>query len=116
MKRIHEIKVLLKNVEGRSKGEIAKGLMATSFPEGNLQIMEAVAQTCSDIAKEYAAEKISKKKWLCSMVQLNMAYLQLEGVQEDGSDTSLNILIRRKLKRHLSPDLLNDPRLVHALE
>jgi hypothetical protein len=95
---------------------ILEKLEQSSFPEGNLQIMEAVAATYADMAREHDVVELPKKQWLHGMITLNMAYIQLGGEPSQPGDTGLNLLVRRKLMGRLSPGLLSDPRLIHSLE
>jgi hypothetical protein len=114
--RLRAAKRLLSDVDSRSFSETLQDLQKTSFSEGHLQVLEAVAQTYAEIAREYDVETPERKKWLYGMVQLNLAYLQLGGGEEQATASALNTLIQRKLLRHLPPETLSDPRLVQPLE
>jgi hypothetical protein len=115
LERVRSAKTILAEVDERSLQELEKELSATDFPEGHLQILEAVAATYREMLEEYEATTQGRKEWLHSMILLNMAYFQFGGNSEE-NDTGLNIVIRRKLKKHLSVQLLADPRLFHSLE
>ena len=113
--RVQEVKKLLGAVEPRPVDAIVEELSRSRFPEGQLQILEAVAQTYRDMLIEFTDKSKDKKEWLYSMVRLNMAFFQFGGSSEQ-NDTGLNITIRRKLKKYLSPELLANPKLFYSLE
>ena len=112
--RVKICKNLLQEADLKSLDETVEELEQARNPEQNLQILEAIALTYSEISKEQKVEAKADKEWLHSMVALNMAYLQLGG-GEGGRDTALNRLIRGKLKEHLSTALLHDPELFHSV-
>lgn len=117
IERVQACKRLLREVDFKSLPMTIAELEHTSYPEENLQVMEAVAMTYADIVKEHSVDDDENKKWLHGMIMLNMAYLQLGGDQYAvGGNAPLNRLIGRKLKEHLPPDLLNHPGLFHPLE
>ena len=115
MERVKAAKQLLGAADPRAVEEIADEFSKTRLTEGNLQIFEAVAQTYRDMLLEYPQAAQGKKEWLHSMILLNMAYFQFGGSSEE-NDSGLNITIRRKLKKYLSPELLADPNLFYSLE
>jgi len=114
IQRVKTAKGLLGAADPRTAGEIGDELSKGRFTEENLQIFEAIAQTYRDMVVEYNVGP-EKKEWLHSMILLNMAYFQFGGSSE-ANDTGLNIMIRRKLKQYLSPELLADPNLFYSLE
>lgn len=115
IERIKEAKKLLGSVDPRTVGDISAELSKTRFAEENLQILEAVAQTYRDMILEYEEVTNDKREWLHSMILLNMAYFQFGGSSEQG-DTGLNIVIRRKLRKYMSPELMANPNLFYSLE
>ena len=115
IERVKAAKQLLDAADPRTVKEIIEELSQTRFTEGNLQILEAVAQTYRDMLLEYPQAAQGKKEWLHSIIRLNMAYFQFGGSSEQ-NDSGLNITIRRKLKKYLSPKLLSDPNLFYSLE
>ena len=116
LERVMAVRELLQEADNKSLEETLEQLRASTYLEGNLQIMEAVAATYRDMVEEYQVEGQAKKEWLHSIVLLNMAYFQMGGSGEEENDTGLNIVIRRKLKQYLPADLLADRRLFHSLE
>jgi len=115
IERVKEAKNLLGPVEPRTTEEIVNELTAARFSEENLQILEAVAQTYRDMLIEYKEATNGKREWLHSVILLNVAFFQFGGSSEQ-NDTGLNIVIRRKLKKYLSPQLLSNRNLFYALE
>jgi len=113
--RVTVAKQLLGGADPRTVGAISAELAKSRHTEGDLQILEAVAKTYKEMITEYPQATQSKKEWLHSMVLLNMAFFQFGGNSE-ANDTGLNITIRRKLKKYLSPELLADPNLFYSLE
>lgn len=104
---------LLEGAQTKSVQEMSSDLEQSSSPEKHLQILEAVALTYSEIVQEQKIEEKDRKEWLHSMISLNMGYLQLGG---SGSGDPVHRMIQRKLKDHLSPQLLKDPELFQSLE
>lgn len=115
LNRLRTVRWILDEVDKRSFGEIVQDLQKTTFSEGHLQLLEAVAQTYKELLVDYQIAGLEKKKWLHGMIQLNLAYLQLGGAQQNTA-SALNALIQQKLLRHLPPETLSDPRLVQPLE
>jgi hypothetical protein len=117
LQRLVAVKQLLYSVDTKSLQQTIDELQKTRHPVINLQIKEAVAKTYADIVKEEDVSGQKKKEWLYSMVCLNMAYLQFGGaVGDKGGTTSLNRLIRRKLKAYLPLNVLNRPGFLYSLE
>ena len=114
--RVKVAKDLLRGVDGKSLEMTIQDIENSPYPEGNLQIFEAIASTYKEMLKEYNLPDQSQKEWLHSMVLLNMAYIQLAGEKTKKIDSRLNMLIRDKLKERLSDKLLKDPRIVQRIE
>jgi hypothetical protein len=106
----------LADVDKRSAQEIVNDLNAAKSPEGQLQILEAVAQTYRDMAAQYEVTSQARKEWLHSMILLNVAFYQFGGIDDDKSETMLNVAIRRKLKSYFSDDLMNRSGLFYSLD
>ena len=117
IERVRAVKALLYGIDTKSLQETIEELGKTRHPQINLQMREAMAKTYADIVREVNVEGQKKKEWLYSMVCLNMAYLQFGGGQgTPGSTTSLNRLIRRKLKEYLPPHALKQAGFLYSLE
>ena len=86
-------------------------------PQIQYFIKRAMANTYSDLVKEYNVKGEKKKEWLYSMVCLNMAYLQFGGDKgKYGSTTELNRLIRIKLIQYLPPEMLKQQGFLYSLQ
>ncbi len=118
LERVKVCKLILQDVDKKSLQQTNEELSRLSYPEENLQILEAMAKTYADIVREVKVEKQTQKEWLYSMIELNMGYLQLGGVKggDGGQDEPLNRRIRYKLRTYLPSELLNHPALFHSLE
>lgn len=117
IERVKALKMLLADADERPLEKIMEDLTQTPSPENNLLVLEGIAAAYADILKEYNVEGLERKKWLYSMVLLNMAYFQLGGADiERADEPGLNIVIRRKLKEYLPADLMTDPELFYSLE
>lgn len=117
IERVKVFKGLLDDVDKKSLRQTIEALEKTGNPPLYLQMREAMAKTYADIVREQNVEGQKKKEWLYSMVTLNMAYLQFAGTQDAaGHATSLNRLIRRKLKAYLPPDVFHQPGFHYSLE
>jgi len=114
--RIDQVRTLLADVDGRSAQEIIKDLNTTKSPEGQLQILEAIAQTYRDMVVEYDVTVQARKDWLHSMILLNVAFYQFGGMDDDQNETMLNVAIRRKLKSYFSAQLMESSGLFYSLE
>lgn len=101
--RVQQYKLMLKDVEPRPAKAIIAELVNSDHPMLNLQIKEAMAKTFTDIVREQNVEGEGKRKWLYSMVALNMANLQFGG---SSGNNPLNTMILRKLKKNLPPEVL----------
>lgn len=117
IQRVRAVKKLLYGIDTKSLRENITELEKTGRPEINLQIREAMAKAYTDIVREINVEGQKKKEWLYSMVCLNMAYLQFSGGQgNSGNTSSLNRLIRQKLKEYLPSDASKQPGFIYSLE
>lgn len=117
IERVKVVKTLLDGIDTKSLQETIDELEKTRHPQINLQIMEAMAKTYTDIVKEIDVKGQKKKEWLYSMVCLNMAYLQFGGSQgTSGSTSSLNRFIRQKLRQYLPLNALKQQGFLYSLE
>ena len=117
VERVKVCKNLLEEIDTKSLQRTINELEKSLDPEMNLQIMEAMARTYVDIVRENNVVELKNKQWLYSMITLNMANIQFGGgVDEESRDAPLNRLIQRKLKEHLSPELMNHPGFSKSVE
>jgi len=117
IQRVRAVKQLLDGIDTKSLQETIDELEKTRYPRINLEMREAMAKVYTDIVRQENVSGQKKKEWLYSMVCLNMAYLQFGGSQgAPGGTTSLNRLIRRKLKEYLPSNILNQPGFFYSLE
>ncbi len=117
IERVKVFKGLLDDVDKKSLRQTIEALEKTGNPPLYIQMREAMARTYADIVRDQNVEGQKKREWLYSMVALNMAYLQLGATQDAaGHTTSLNRLIRRKLKAYLPPDVFIQPGFHYSLE
>ena len=117
MGRLRSCKRLLGGVDTKSFEQSLFDLKHSSFPHENLQILEAMTKTYTEIVQEQNVVGQKKKEWLYSMVALNMAYLQLAGINATQSqDSPLDKLIRWKLKEHLPEGLKENKKIFHPLK
>ena len=115
--RLRVCKRLLAGVDGKSFEESLLDIEQSSSPHENLQILEAEAKVFAEIVQEQNVVGQKKKEWLYSMVTLNMAYLQLAGIDaKQSQDSPLDKLIRRKLKEHLPSYLKENQEVFHSLQ
>ena len=114
VERVKAAKTLLNGVDGLPLAKTISELENNPSPEGNLQILEAVAQTYGELVSEQGVDGLAKKQWLYSMVQLNMAYFQFSGGQTQKKASTTNQLIQRKLKRHLPPEIYSNSAIFHS--
>ena len=116
IEHVKESKNLIRGVDKKSLQATLNELESTQCPPMNALIMEAMARTYDDIVVEQKVEEQTKKEWLYSKIQLNMAYLQLTGGQQRGDNDPLNRLIRWKLKQYLPAEIFTDPRFFHEVK
>lgn len=107
--RVKAYKFLIQDVDQKSLRQTIEELENMPYTEENLQIMEAMAKAYAHIAREQDVVKQRNKDWLYGQIAMNMAYLQMGGSNPTGGNASLSRLICRKLKEHLSEELLSHP-------
>lgn len=116
IERVKALKELLVGVDTQPMWKTIDELERSRHPLVNIEMKEAAAKTYIDIIQEFKVES-QRKKWLYSMVCLNMAYLQFGGSQGNpGSATELNRLIRQKIKEYLPANILKQPGFIYSLE
>lgn len=105
--RIESFKALLNDVDHTSLDQTVDQLNNTEFPIMNMYIQEAIAKAYDDIVREQDVEGVAKKRWLYSMIKLNMAYMQFGGNETtDKKPTALNKLIRQRLTQYLPKEII----------
>jgi len=110
--RVKVCKAKLAEVDQKTFQESVDTLIDSNYPEENLQILEAIANTYADLAAEFQLTDSQKKGELYSLISLNMAYFQFGGQGGGhGSSEPLYRRIRNTLKKYVSPELMKDPRL-----
>ena len=118
--QVQRLKECERLLDGVSKETLAKridGLEQSRYQEEDLRILEAMARTYAEIVQEQQVIGQEKKEWLYNMIALNMAYLQMGGLDvHKSSETALNKLIQSKLRRYLPADLTNDQNMFYSLE
>ena len=115
--RLKVCKRLSAGIDKKSFEESLAALERYPYPEENLQILEAMTRTYVEIIQQGNVVEQKTKEWLYSMIALNMAYLQLGGIQvKQDEDTPLNKLIRQKLKEHLPVILQENQEIFKPLE
>jgi len=115
--RVRAVKKLLYEVDTKSLKRTIQDLESTRHPQTGLDMMEAMANTYIELVRDYRPEGQKKKRWLYSMVCLNMAYLQFGGSKgKVGSTTELNRLIRQELLKYLPSNILTQPGFLYSLE
>ncbi len=116
IKRATKAKMLFGDADTRSLNDTLENLKKSPEPEGSLQILEAVAAVYNELNQKYQPTDNAARMRLLDKIHLNMTYFQLGGQDvERPSESDLTILIRRKLKNHLSPHFMANPRLFHSL-
>ena len=116
IQRVKAVTQVLSGIDGKSLQQTIDELEKTRYPHLNLIMREAMAKTYADIVRDNNVVEPKKKAWLYSMVCLNMAYVQFAGFQKQKSNTtSLNRLIRRKLREYLPADILKQPGFFYSL-
>ena len=117
IERVTKAKRLLGDADQGSLTKTIHRLKKSPAVEGELQIIEAVAATYDELVRKYKpADKMARER-LLDKIRMNMAYFQLGGPDtENPRESSLNIVIRRKLKEHLPSELINQPGFLYSLE
>ncbi len=117
IERLKACQESLIGVDLKSLEQSITELEKTAYPQINLQIKEAMVRTYQTIAEEQGVSDLAKKKWLYSMVALNMAYLQFGGERPPkGQSAVLNSIIIKKLKENLPAELINKPGFLYTME
>lgn len=116
MDRLKDYKSLIREVDGMGLQEDIRRLEHSGYPEQTLQIMEAMARTYIDLIREQNIEAPADRKWLFSMVQLNMAYMRLAGSPDVQGTNPLNRMIIKKLRSYLPEDLMRHPAFFDAMD
>ncbi len=115
--RLKNIKQSLVDIDGKTLQQTINEVEKSKHPEIQLSIKEAMAKTYIEIVQEQNVQGLSKRKWLYSMVALNMAYLQFGGDKDSaGNASNLNKLIRSKLRSHLPSGIMQQPGFRTSLE
>jgi len=113
--RIMTTKQLLADVDKHSLAETVKEIEGSPFPEGILQLREAAATTYSELINEYAIVNQTTKENLYNKILLNLAYIQMGGAERGYTGGGWDKLIQQKLRAAISPELLEDRRLVNPV-
>lgn len=116
LERVKRFKTLIQEVDTKPFTETVSQIFQSPHPEGQLQILEAMAKTYVEIVREYDVAVLSTKKRLYQMILLNMAYFQFGGQEDSENPSHLNRLIQKKLHEYLSPEILKDPRFFKSLQ
>lgn len=115
--RVQACKRLFKGVDGQTMEETVEQLESNPYPREQIILMEAMARTYAEVVEEQEVSEPAKKKWLYSMVTLNMAYLQLGGYQlKKAHAVPLHRIIQGKLKKYIPPELMENRDLFNPLE
>src|SRR3989338_3875838 len=77
--RAEKVKKLLGDADTHTLSIILGEIKKSSYPEGELQIHEAVAQTFRDMVQKYQPADKEARIRLLDKVRMNMAYFQLGG-------------------------------------
>src|SRR3989338_5082888 len=92
--RVQRAKKLLAEVDNRPVQAIIDEFNRADFPEGNVQIYEAVAATYRDLAVRKELTAFEDKKSLYDSIRMNVAFLQFGGDIGHTGDKKLNQWIR----------------------
>lgn len=115
--RVRACKRLLKGVDDESVEETVARLEENHYPLEHIILMEAMARTYAEMVEEQQVVEIKKKKWLYSMVTLNMAYLQLGGFQlKKAHAVPLHRIIQRKLRSYIPAEMMKNEDLFNPLD
>ncbi len=116
--RVKQCARLLMDIKSQSVDGMLTRLEASSDPEANLQILEAIAKTYVRLVSDLKIEKAEDKESLYGRISLNMAFLQMGGVNPAAGESRqpLNRLILRTLRSYLSEALIRNSDLFYTLE
>ena len=106
---VRESKALLGDVHGRTLEATLNDMNRTDCPVIQVLILEAEAKTYVDLTREYELKDKKARERLYQKIQMNMAYLQFTAGKTQGDDSSLNRLIRQKLRFYLPSEVLEHP-------
>ena len=112
IERVKACKQLIEEVDTKSLQKTIHELEDSTYPELNLQIMEAMTKAYDDIVQEQKVIGLKNKQWLYSMIALNMANLQFGGKVEG----SVHRLINYKLKMYLPKEVFAHPGFSKSVE
>jgi len=112
--RIHDAKMLVKDLDLRSVEDISRELRTTSSPEGNLQIYEAIAATFRDLVVSGDVTDEAGKKNLYNQIRMNVAFIQFGGNLNDRSGKKIDRWIRQTLVKYLPKDLMKDEDIFYS--
>lgn len=113
--RIHDAKMLVAELDLRTVEDIFRELNATSSPEGNLQIYEAMAATFRDLVVGGDAADEAGRKSLYDQIRMNIAYIQFGGNPKSGG-RRVDRWIRQTLRKYLTKDLMKDEDIFHSVD
>lgn len=117
LQRIKTAKALLGATDSRTLTAAISELEKSPSAEGALEIYEAIAETYGELVKKHGLTDKKAQERLLDKIRMNMAYFQLGGPDvERASDSSLNIVIRRLLKKHLPAQLFSDRSFFKSLD
>ena len=117
IERLKECKRLMQDADETSFAEALATIEKSPYPHDSLQLLEAAAETYTEIVKEQNIIEQKRKEFLLTKINFNMAYLQLAGVDtEQQQDTALNKMIRWKLRQHILSSLKEHSPLFNPLE
>ncbi len=112
IERIKVFKQRLGDVDKKTLNKTIAELQKAQDPQLALELQEVMAQVYTEIVTEKDVHKPADREWLYAMVTLNMANLQFNG----RSTYPLSGLIVKKLKEHLSPNVLSNPHFHVSVE
>lgn len=117
MHRLKSVVGILQEADHKVLSQVMREVEKSPFPKTSLFMKEATAHTYASLIAEQNVQSQSKKEWLLSVIQLNLAYLQFVGTSHKAkADSELNALIRRKLKKFLPADIDNQPGFIQSVD
>ena len=114
--RVDAARRILAEVDTRPLQAIVGEINEAPYPEGNLQIYEAVAATYRELVKAKEITEIGHKQSLYNSIRMNVAFLQFGGDINHTGDKLLHQWIRQELRRHLPEGLMENEQLFYSLE